>query len=136
VSKNDFVKDQPEEPKISLVVKSQSDIKAGELMNIMVGGITILPPSHSVQSLLKPSVSDTLIGLINVPIPGTSESQDSRVEYKIKDGWKVSVFYDVGVFDYLEHFINPDGEIVDFWEWPDSEDKQQLIDWYPPRENH
>lgn len=46
----------------------------------------------------------------------------SEVEFELSDGWKMAVFYDVGDLDYIEHFVAPDGQIIDFWDWPDITD--------------
>ena len=51
------------------------------------------------------------------------------IEIAARDGWKVDVFYDCGELDYINHFISPKGEVVDFWDWPESEDKSLLINW-------
>lgn len=40
--------------------------------------------------------------------------------FDAKDGWKVSIFYDCGELDYIDHFMAPDGEVINFWEWPDT----------------
>lgn len=77
------------------------------------------------------AVADRLISLINVPIPVSSESDDGLIEFEISDGWKVVVFYDCGGFDYVDSFVSPEGETIDFWYWPESSDRQKLIDWSP-----
>ena len=38
------------------------------------------------------------------------------------DNWKVIIFHDCGELDYIDHFVSPDGEIIDFWDWPVEED--------------
>ena len=43
------------------------------------------------------------------------------------NGWKVVVFYDVGEFDYISEFVNPSGEIINFWDWPECEAKDILM---------
>lgn len=35
-----------------------------------------------------------------------------------RDGWRVSIFYDCGELDYIDHFIAPDGEVISPWDWP------------------
>lgn len=40
--------------------------------------------------------------------------------FDAKDGWKVSIFYDCGELDYIEYFVAPDGEVIDFWKLPDT----------------
>lgn len=41
------------------------------------------------------------------------------VDFDLPDGWKMTVFYDGGDVDYIDHFVAPDGTVIDFWEWPD-----------------
>ena len=68
--------------------------------------------------------------LEGVDIPNDIEPGEFRdVEIAARDGWKVDVFYDCGELDYINHFISPKGEVVDFWDWPESEDKSLLINW-------
>jgi hypothetical protein len=64
----------------------------------------------------------------------TIEDYNDQVEHgnvriAVRDGWWVVVFYDCGELDYIDHFVAPDGSVVDFWEWPDSDDRQRLIAW-------
>lgn len=40
------------------------------------------------------------------------------VEYPARDGWTVVVAYGDGEVKYIDSFINPEGEVVDFWKWP------------------
>ena len=51
--------------------------------------------------------------------------------FPAKDGWKVAVFYDVDEFNYIERFVTPEGNVIDFWDWPDCPERQALIDWRP-----
>lgn len=51
------------------------------------------------------------------------------IEFEARDGWKVSFFYDVGELDYIAHFVTPDGEVLDFWEWLESHERDWLIAW-------
>lgn len=75
--------------------------------------------------------ADFLLGLIDgIVIPeniGPGEFRD--VEFLVRDGWKVDVFYDCGELDYINHFVSPEGERIDFWGWPESKDKSRLINW-------
>ena len=51
-------------------------------------------------------------------------------EFLARDGWRVVIFYDDGDLDYIEHFIAPDGTIVDFWKWPDDlPGRDMLVGW-------
>ena len=59
------------------------------------------------------------------------EPENSCWTFDAKDGWRVLVFYDGGEFDYIEQFISPSGEPVDFWDWPDCPERQALINWRP-----
>jgi hypothetical protein len=52
--------------------------------------------------------------------PGENDDPWGSVIFDGKDEWKVSIFYDCGELDYIEHFVAPDGEIIDFWKWPDT----------------
>lgn len=72
--------------------------------------------------------ADFLLGLLaGIDIPEHSDEMTPLIS--INDGWKVCVFYDCGELDYIEYFVAPDGSIVDFWEWPDSDDQRRLIGW-------
>lgn len=54
------------------------------------------------------------------------------VTFNAKDGWKVVIFYDQDEIDYIDSFISPTGEIINFWDWEDSFDKETLICWRGP----
>jgi hypothetical protein len=75
--------------------------------------------------------ADFLLGLLKgIHIPENIEPGEFRdVEIQVQDGWKVDVFYDCGELDFINHFISPDGTQVDFWDWPESDDKSRLINW-------
>jgi hypothetical protein len=90
----------------------------------------VLPPGWTIQTM-QPPVAEQLLALINVPIPTSCVSDDSLIEFAIRDGWKVVVFYDCGGFDYIDSFVSPDGKTIDFWDWPESSDKQKLVNWSP-----
>jgi hypothetical protein len=47
------------------------------------------------------------------------------VHYETADGWKLSVFNDAGVWDFLEKAIDPQGRVLDYNEIQ----KIQGIDW-------
>jgi hypothetical protein len=75
--------------------------------------------------------------------PSDSVNWCHDVVFNCKNGWKVVIFYDCGELDYISYFINPDGLIIDFWDWPDefevddpryekallSSDKNFLMNW-------
>ncbi len=46
-------------------------------------------------------------------------------------GWQVLAGYQHGEFQHLEHFVNPKGEVVDPWAWPDCHDRSRLLAWRP-----
>lgn len=51
-------------------------------------------------------------------------------EFLARDSWKVIIFYDGGDLDYIDHFVSPTGEKIDFWKWPeDSLDREVLMHW-------
>lgn len=74
----------------------------------------------------------------NVPLD--NPSCYSHQEFALADEWKMTIFYDVGELDYIDHFVAPDGEIVDFWDWPDlttkwnDPDKGMLMGWRGTRQ--
>jgi len=45
------------------------------------------------------------------------------------DGWKIVINYDGGEVDYISHFVDPEGNVIDFWEWEESENKRMLMCW-------
>jgi hypothetical protein len=54
--------------------------------------------------------------------------------FNAMDGWKVEIFYDCGELDCINYFINPEGEEINFWDWPDGDDfynsdKNTLMCW-------
>jgi hypothetical protein len=72
--------------------------------------------------------ADFLLGLVdraNIPreVNGLETSKKFEVE-----GWHIGVFYDCGELDYIEYFITPEGEKVDFWKWPDILDEDGCPD--------
>ena len=76
------------------------------------------------------SASFFLSLLDGVDIPdGIDQGDWGTRDFALPHGWKVSVFYDCGDLDYIDHFVSPSGKIVDFWHWPDSPDRAMLIRW-------
>ena len=57
---------------------------------------------------------------VNAPETQPSDGPNwcTEVEFEGKHGWKVSIFYDCGDIDYIDHFVAPDGHIINFWNWP------------------
>ena len=67
-------------------------------------------------------------------LPEDSSDCWSDVTFEAKNGWKVVIFYDGTELDYIDHFIKPDGKIINFWDWPDepdyyNSDKHILMCW-------
>lgn len=59
--------------------------------------------------------ADFLLGLLErVEIPA-SHSESADVTIDCRDGWKVVIFYDCGDLDYIDSFISPDGERIEWW---------------------
>lgn len=48
-------------------------------------------------------------------------------EFTSPQGWRVSIFYDDGELDYIEHFTSPDGRVVDFWDWPEETPGRNIL---------
>lgn len=61
-------------------------------------------------------------------IPKESEEW-CDVTIPIRDGWKVIIFYDCGELDYIEGFVDPSGMVVNFWDWPETDAVNRLINW-------
>lgn len=61
------------------------------------------------------------------PVTAKREYADGEIREEI---WKVVVFYDVGELDYIEHFVDPEGRVLDWWAFPwHSEEHQRLLAW-------
>lgn len=53
-----------------------------------------------------------------------------HLTFDCEGGWKVVIFYDDGDLDYIDQFITPKGEPIDFWEWSnDVPGRDILIAW-------
>lgn len=79
---------------------------------------------------MKHYTADFLLDLIipgSIPLSHGGDCCD--VSFHGRDGWMVNVFYDVGELDYINHFTDPQGREINFWDWPDSPDRQRLICW-------
>lgn len=50
-------------------------------------------------------------------------------EFPARDGWRVVIFYDGGDLDYIDSFISPAGEVIDFWNWPEGPGRNLLMAW-------
>jgi hypothetical protein len=69
---------------------------------------------------------------VNPPDEQPNDSSDwcGDKEFVTDKGWKVIIFYDCGELDYISHFITPDGEELDFWEWDEHHPwRANLINW-------
>jgi hypothetical protein len=65
--------------------------------------------------------ADTLLAIARSaqPPPFLENNDSDTIELPARDGWRVRFFYDVGDFDYIEEFVSPRGDIIDFWDWPE-----------------
>lgn len=73
--------------------------------------------------------ADFLLGLLEgIEIPHTSDTWNEQ-DFQCRDGWIVTIFYDCGELDYIDSFTAPDGTKVCFWDWPESEGQNRLINW-------
>ncbi len=86
------------------------------------------PTTYSADFLLEIAVSANM--------PSCHPDNDcGHILFDARDGWKVYAFYDVGDFDYIEHFVAPDGEIINPWDWEMGEDpnfnpeREKIIWW-------
>jgi hypothetical protein len=63
-------------------------------------------------------------------LPEGSPDWWSDVVFKTATGWTVVIFYDGDELDYIDHFTTPDGQEIDFWDWPEEDEwKKYLINW-------
>lgn len=51
--------------------------------------------------------------------------------YPAMDGWKVEVYYSLGRYRWIRHFINPSGSVIDYWPWPLCRERELLRWWRP-----
>lgn len=66
----------------------------------------------------------------NVPKTPSEEDWGQSPTFDAHDGWKVVVFYDCDSLDNIEHFISPDGQVIDFWTWDErNPDRRILMAW-------
>lgn len=50
--------------------------------------------------------------------------------FECRDGWKVVIFYDAGDLDYIDSIVMPNGDVIDFWDWPvGTPGRETLIRW-------
>ena len=47
--------------------------------------------------------------------PSNSPNWCGEVLFYAKESWCVVFFYDCGELDYIDHFVRPDGAILDVW---------------------
>ncbi|MBB3520986.1 MULTISPECIES: hypothetical protein [Rhizobium] len=91
-----------------------------------------------------PYTADFLLDIAkSTPFPLAVPYEDwhSTLTFDARNGWQIAVFYDGEEFDYIEHFVAPDGSLVNAWDWPDTEqdenapfvcgDKERIIFWRP-----
>jgi hypothetical protein len=82
-----------------------------------------------IETATKYDVWELMALAESVNPPNDHPDYYTDVEFEAREGWKVSIFYDVGELDYIAHFVTPDGEVLDFWEWPEGRDRDLLIAW-------
>lgn len=88
--------------------------------------------------------ADFLIDIANsAPFPLTVPEEQwwQTLTFDARDGWQVAIFYDGAEFDYVDHFIAPDGTVIEPFEWPSTEqdedaefvwgDKERICFWRP-----
>lgn len=76
--------------------------------------------------------ADFLLGLAEEcnPPQGHPVNDSATMEFVTAGGWTVVFFYDAGDLDYIEKFISPEGDEVDFWAWPeDHAGREAMIAW-------
>ena len=82
-----------------------------------------IPPKEPKGDHLEHDKCNTLF-----PVTAKREYHDGVME----EAWKVAVFYDGGMFDYIDSFITPSGAEIDCFEFPwQSEEYQALVRWTP-----
>jgi hypothetical protein len=92
------------------------------------------PTQYSADFLLDVAVSANM--------PSYRRDNDcANILFDARGGWKVSAFYDVGDFDFIDHFVAPDGEVIDPWEWelgdaPDFNPEREKIIWWRETASH
>jgi len=73
-----------------------------------------------------------LLALAEAVNPPDDHPIGGECEDKVFDasgGWKVVIYYDCGDLDYITHFVTPEGEVLDFWDRPESHERDVLINW-------
>ena len=76
------------------------------------------------------SLADVLIEIAEKA--GVCYAEEATTSYPFTfGGWQVLAGYHRGEFQHLEHFVNPKGEVVDPWAWPDCHDRTRLLAWRP-----
>ena len=81
---------------------------------------------NSWEQLLK--IAESVKAPENIPCDSPDWSGDK--EFDADDGWKVTIFYDCGELDFIDHFKAPNGEEIQFWDWPDEHPwRGYLINW-------
>ena len=126
-------------PRIKEILRPYAEVHAIKQAIALCGADTISPrfAYPHIESLLQDALTcgryaaSFLLSLLEgISIPNAIDPGEfCDVEIAVRDGWKVDVFYDCGELDYINHFISPLGEVIDFWLWPESEDRSLLINW-------
>jgi hypothetical protein len=76
-------------------------------------------------------LDDIASGAVTVT-PDRPVGYSGNESFTTSNGWKIDVFNDVGEWDYIDHFQDPDGRVLDFDEmWDHARD---LADYAPTEE--
>jgi hypothetical protein len=87
-------------------------------------------PAYQGKSVLNEFTAEYLISIAETAsIPPISYELWPWRIFDAKEGWKVMVYYDVDELDYIDHFVTPDGQQIDIWEWPESDEKALITGW-------
>lgn len=70
----------------------------------------------------------------NPPKEHPQAGKGGDLELMAQNGWSVVFHYDDdGSIYYIEKFVNPEGAVIEFWEWPDeTPGREALIAWRSP----
>ena len=79
------------------------------------------------------------VTLPNIPDEGLGDGTFGDVEYQTSNGWRVVVFNDCGSWDYIDHFVAPDGTRIEVWpesdvDLLDRDNERNQIAFYRPHD--
>jgi hypothetical protein len=49
----------------------------------------------------------------------TEDDWWGEVTFQAMNGWKVVIYYDGDTIAFIDSFVEPDGTVIDFWDWPE-----------------